>query len=58
MKLEEENSHYWGNVAREIDSCKETIRRMERVRSKVQDPRYQMQRGKVRDKARMKRNKP
>ena len=43
MKLEEENSHYWGNIMRGKDSRKETIGRIQRDRSMVWDPRYQMQ---------------
>ena len=35
MKLEEENSHYWGNVTRRRYLCKESIRRVERNRSIV-----------------------
>ena len=58
VKLEEENSHHWGNVSKGKDLCKETIKRMERNRSMAWDPKYQMQRSKVHDKVGTERNEP
>ena len=40
MKLEEENSHYWGNVSKGRDLHKESIGGMERDRSAIRDSKY------------------
>ena len=42
VKLKEKNSHYWGNVIKGRDSCKETIGSMERDRSIARDLKFQM----------------
>ena len=56
VKLEEENSHYWGNVkGRELRQ--ETFGKMEKDRSTMRDPKFHMQQGKACDKARLGRNK-
>ena len=41
VKLEEKNSHYWGNV-KGRESQKETIGKMQRNRSTMRDPKFHM----------------
>ena len=57
VKLEEDNSHFWGSMMRR-ESRKETSGRVEKDRSVTRDSNFHMQRGKVGDKIGLGKNEP